>query len=125
MSSSLSPLGGFTPAPLCLTGAAAKRARVEATRAEAQQNLRKAVAALETIRPGLLYMQAGTGSFESLTMELEAAKSVSNDMENLLEGHREVERILAERRRTGVFTLVTDTPERHFLGADIKRKRMK
>ena len=39
--------------------------------------------------------------------------------------HREVERILAERRRTGVFTLVTDTPERHSFGADIKRKRMK
>ena len=38
--------------------------------------------------------------------------------------HREVERILAERRRTGVFTLVTDTPERHSFGADIKRKRM-
>jgi len=86
--------------------------RVEATRAEAQEKLQKAVAALETIRLGLLYMQAGTGAVESLTVELDAAKSLSEDMEGLLEGHREGERILAERRRTGVFTLVTGTPER-------------
>jgi hypothetical protein len=70
--------------------------------------LREAVAALETIRLGLLYMQAGTGTVESLTMELEAARGISDDMENLLAGHREVERILQERRKTGVFTLVTD-----------------
>jgi hypothetical protein len=53
-------------------------------------------------------MQAGTGTVESLTMELEAAKGISDDMENLLVGHREVERMLEERRKTGVFTLVTD-----------------
>ena len=29
-------------------------------------------------------------------------------MENLLAGHREVERILQERQKTGVFTLVPD-----------------
>ncbi|MGY8799034.1 MAG: hypothetical protein ACKVG4_09655 [Longimicrobiales bacterium] len=56
---------------------------------------------------GLLYMQAGTGTVESLTMELKAAKGLAGDMENLLEGHREVERILDERRKTGVFELVT------------------
>ena len=84
------------------------RASVEATREEAQGKLREAVAALETIRLGLLYMQAGTGTVESLTMELEAARGISDDMENLLAGHREVERILQERRKTGVFTLVTD-----------------
>lgn len=86
----------------------AARASVEATREEAQGKLREAVAALETIRLGLLYMQAGTGTVESLTMELEAARGISDDMENLLAGHREVERILQERRKTGVFTLVTD-----------------
>ena len=84
------------------------RASVEATREEAQGKLREAVAALETIRLGLLYMQARTGTVESLTMELEAAKGISDDMENLLAGHREVERILQERQKTGVFTLVTD-----------------
>jgi hypothetical protein len=83
------------------------RESVEATRAEAREKLQKAVAALETIRLGLLYMQAGTGTVESLTMELEAAKGLSSDMDNLLAGHREVERILHERRETGVFRLVT------------------
>ena len=53
-------------------------------------------------------MQAGTGTVDSLTMELEAARGISDDMESLLEGHREVERILKKRRITGVFTLVTD-----------------
>jgi len=55
-----------------------------------------------------LCMQAGTGTVDSLTMELEAARGISDDMESLLEGHREVERILKKRRITGVFTLVTD-----------------
>ncbi len=53
-------------------------------------------------------MQSGTRTVESLTMELEAAKGISDDMENLLAGHQEVERILQERRHPGVFTLVTD-----------------
>ncbi|GMR13733.1 MAG: hypothetical protein BMS9Abin29_1948 [Gemmatimonadota bacterium] len=66
------------------------------------------MAALETIRLGLLYMHAGSGTVESLTMELEAAQGLSDDMEQLLVGHREVERILEERRRTGVFTIVAN-----------------
>lgn len=41
-------------------------------------------------------------------MELEAAQGLSDDMENLLAGHREVERVLQERRRTGILTIVTD-----------------
>jgi eukaryotic-like serine/threonine-protein kinase len=82
------------------------RSGVEATRDEAKDKLREAVAALETIRLGLLYMQAGTGTVESLTIELKAAQGISNDMDDLLEGHREVERILRERRETGVFNLV-------------------
>jgi len=87
------------------------RAGVEATRDVAQGKLREAVAALETIRLGLLYMHAGSGTVESMTMELEAARGLSDDMENLLAGHREVERILQERRKTGAFTIVT-TDER-------------
>jgi len=83
------------------------RASVATTRDDAQEKLQAAVAALESIRLGLLYMQAGTGTVESLTMELKAAKELAGDMENLLEGHREVERILDERRKTGVFELVT------------------
>jgi hypothetical protein len=53
-------------------------------------------------------MHAGSGTVASMTMELDAARGLSDDMENLLEGHREVERILRERRETGVFTIVTD-----------------
>lgn len=83
------------------------RGSVEATRDEAREKLRAAVAALETIRLGLLYMHAGSGTVESLTMELKVAQGLSDDMENLLAGHREVERLLQERRETGVFTIVT------------------
>jgi serine/threonine-protein kinase len=81
------------------------RANVELTRGQAQQKLKEAVAALETIRLGLLRMHAGSGTVESLTMELEAARELSGDMEGLLEGHQEVERILRERRNTGDFSL--------------------
>jgi serine/threonine protein kinase len=81
------------------------RANVEATRDQAQEKLKGAVAALETIRLGLLRMHAGSGTVESLTMELEAARDLSEDMEGLLEGHREVEKILQERRNTGMFKL--------------------
>lgn len=56
-------------------------------RDEEQGKLREAVAALETIRLG----QTGTGTVESLTMELQAAKGISDDMEALLAGHCEVE----------------------------------
>ena len=83
------------------------RGSIEATRDEAREKLRAAVAALETIRLGLLYMHAGSGTVESLTMELKVAQGLSDDMENLLAGHREVERLLQERRETGVFTIVT------------------
>ena len=41
-------------------------------------------------------------------LAFQAAQGLSTDMENLLAGHREAERILDERRATGVFRLVTD-----------------
>jgi len=44
-----------------------------------------------------------------MTLELDAARDLSEEMGNLLEGHREVERILQERRATGFFT-IPDTP---------------
>jgi serine/threonine-protein kinase len=87
------------------------RGSVAATREEARGKLRKAVAALETIRLGLLYMHAGSGTVESMTTELRMAQSLSDDMENLLAGHREVERILQERRKTGMFTIGPVAPD--------------
>jgi len=53
-------------------------------------------------------MHAGERVLQSVTMELQAAKDLSGDMANLLEGHREVERLLAERRATGTFTIVEE-----------------
>jgi hypothetical protein len=86
------------------------RASVEATREEAGEKLSQAVAALETIRLGLLHLHAGSGTLEHVTTELEAARDLSDDMEHLLAGHREVERILRERRQTGAFKLVDPSP---------------
>lgn len=72
------------------------RERVRATRDRAEGKLREAVAALETIRLGLLRMHAGSGEVESLTLELESARELSRDMEYLLDAHVEVEGILKE-----------------------------
>jgi serine/threonine-protein kinase len=81
------------------------RREVGATRDEAARRLRDVVAALETIRVGLLRMHAGESIVHSVTMELDAARAISGDMEDLLVGHREVERLLAERRATGAFEI--------------------
>ena len=108
MDAILAEIGDDDPSRPSAAERARVRAEVEATRTAAGERLRKAVAALETIRLGLLYMQAGNGGVESLTMELKAAGEISGHMENLLAGHREVERILHERRNTGVFRLVED-----------------
>lgn len=108
MDAVLAEIGDDDPSRPSAGERARVRTSVEATRDEARKKLREAVAALETIRLGLLYMHAGSGTVESLTMELEAAQGISDDMEQLLAGHREVERILEERRRTGVFTIVTN-----------------
>ncbi len=64
-----------------------------------QQRLADAVAALETIRLGLLRMQAGAGSVESLTGDLAAAREVAEDIGRLLEGQREVESLLKVERK--------------------------
>jgi hypothetical protein len=60
-----------------------------------QRRLGEAVAALETIRLGLLRLHAGTTTVQSLTTDLGAARRVAQDVERLLEGRREVEQLLA------------------------------
>ena len=82
------------------------RREVQSARDEAASRLRDVVAALETIRLGLLRMHAGERVLQSVTTELETAKGLSGDMSSLLEAHREVERLLAERRATGAFRIV-------------------
>lgn len=65
-----------------------------AARDAAQDRLGDAVAALETIRLGLLHMHAGGGSVESLTGDLEAARDVADDIDRLIEGQKEVQRLI-------------------------------
>ena len=60
----------------------------------AQERLADAVTALETIRLDLLRLTAGAGSVDSLTADLAAARGVSEDVDRLLEGQREVEAVV-------------------------------
>jgi serine/threonine-protein kinase len=60
----------------------------------AQARLKDAVTALETIRLGLLRMHAGTGAVEGITQDLSEAGEIAADIERLLEGQEEVERVL-------------------------------
>ena len=53
-----------------------------------------AVAALETIRLGLLRMQAGAGSVESMTGDLAIAREVAGEVDALMQAQEDVERLL-------------------------------
>lgn len=59
-----------------------------------QQRLKDAVAALETIRLNLLRLHAGTGTVGHLTTDLGLARNLAGEIDEQMEGHREVERIL-------------------------------
>ena len=111
----LAELGDDDPSRPQADERAQLRAALEAARDEAGEKLRKAVAALEKIRLDLLYMRAGTDGVAHLTVELSAAQALSEDMANLLAGHREVERLLQQKRETGVIdwasTWTTTSPE--------------
>ena len=67
---------------------------VARARDAAQARLKDAVTALETIRLGLLRMHAGTGAVEGITQNLSEAGEIAADIERLLEGQEEVERVL-------------------------------
>ncbi len=98
----LAELGDDDPSRPQASERAGVRAKLEATRDDAANKLRQAVAALEKIRLDLLYMQAGTQELESLTVELSAARALSDDVATLLAGQRAVERLLQQKRETGV-----------------------
>ena len=57
--------------------------------------LRDCVAAMETLRLGLLRLHAGSTSLESLTTHLDLAADVSADVERLVAAHQEVDDALA------------------------------
>ncbi len=92
-----------SPSARARSSVAEERRRLDhdlhAARDATQQRLAEAVAALETIRLGLLRMQAGAGSVESLTGDLAAAREVADDIGRLLQGQREVESLLKGERK--------------------------
>jgi hypothetical protein len=63
-----------------------------------QQQLADTVAALENIRLGLLRLSSGTGSVQSLTTDLVAARAVGEAVDLLLEGQREADAVLQAPR---------------------------
>ena len=70
------------------------RADLIAERDLVQRRLGEAVAALETIRLGLLRLHAGTATVQSLTTDLGLAAQVARDVDGLLDGRREAEQLL-------------------------------
>ena len=86
------------------------RAQVEAERAlgqgsgAAQERLMEAVAAMETLRVGLLRLRTGTVSLEGFTTDLDAAREVGDRVDRLLDAQGELERGLRAGRRSGPST---------------------
>ncbi len=74
------------------------RADLERTREEAKGRMTDAVSALEKIRLGLLRLHAGDGTVEGLTMQLGSANELSRAIDRLLEGQRDVARMLRPPR---------------------------
>ncbi|HEY2825567.1 MAG TPA: protein kinase [Gemmatimonadales bacterium] len=71
---------------------------IQAARDNARTRLADAVSALEGIRLNLLRLTAGTGTVEGLTTDLANAKEVSEEVQRLLQGQREVEAALKAPR---------------------------
>jgi serine/threonine-protein kinase len=69
-----------------------------AARAAAQRRLVETMNALETIRLDLLRVTAGVGSVDGLTADLEAAQNVSDEVNRLLHGQRQVIAIVTDHR---------------------------
>ena len=59
-----------------------------------QRRLKDAVAALETIRLNLLRLHAGAGTVQGLTTDLTLAREAAQEVELLLEAHKEIEEAL-------------------------------
>jgi hypothetical protein len=68
--------------------------RIEKLRDEARQRLAESVAALENLRVDLLRLRAGTAKLESVTTKLGKARDIAEQVDRLLEGQLEVEKLL-------------------------------
>ena len=91
--------GGAEPgAAMASSDVAARRDSVtddvREARQAAEQRLREVVAALEGVRLELLRLHAGSGTVESLTADVTAARALSADAGLLTEGRREVDAML-------------------------------
>jgi hypothetical protein len=86
---------------------AALAVELTTTRAAAGDRLRDIVVALETIRVELLRLHAGAASTASVTMDLNAAKILSSDVARMLDGMRDVERLLGRRAAPELGTMPT------------------
>lgn len=86
-------------------GVADKRASLKSdlqeTRDAAEGRLAELLASLETIRLDLLRMHAGSGSVESMTADLTSARELSDEVQLLLDGRREVDALLALEKPGG------------------------
>ncbi len=67
---------------------------LEGERDLVQRRLKDAVAALETIRLNLLRLHAGAGSVQRITTDLTLAREAAQEVELLLEAHREIDEAL-------------------------------
>ncbi len=68
--------------------------RIEELRDEAKRRLAESVAALENLRVDLLRLHAGTAQLESVTTKLGKAREIAEEVDRLLEGQLEVEKLL-------------------------------
>ena len=68
--------------------------RIEELRDEANRRLADSVAALENLRVDLLRLHAGTAKLESVTTKLGKARELAEEVDRLLEGQLEVEKLL-------------------------------
>ena len=68
--------------------------RIEELRDEARKRLAESVAALENLRVDLLRLRAGTAKLESVTTKLGKARELADQVDRLLEGQLEVEKLL-------------------------------
>ena len=70
---------------------------LRAARGQAEERLAEVVSALETVRLGMLRLHAGAGSAESVTQDIEAARAVGADVDRLIAGAREADRLIEPR----------------------------
>jgi hypothetical protein len=75
------------------------RADLSATRDAVAQRLATSVAALENIRLDLLRLTAGVGTVDQISADLTAARQIGVEVDAMLAGRQEVERILAPAPR--------------------------